>query len=69
MKDNFSKKQKCGHCRSLRENGKCELHFRQKWVGVGGSPIIGYWKPLEQCPKPMTFSYFMKLLEEHKRSE
>jgi len=67
-------KRTCGGCKALKENqynSVCLLDYKRKSIrkyivisGVKDSHIFEY--PAEQCPKPKTYSEFIKVWRSRK---
>jgi hypothetical protein len=59
MLPEIKQRKKCGNCRAYK-SGNCTFGYKVKTIffgGIGGIPIDG--KPLEPCPKPLTYESYI----------
>lgn len=68
-------KKKCDNCKALEENnGQCYLGYKNKHIAERKTVVyltpqsrreafetFTYYKPLEECPKPITLKLFARL--------
>lgn len=65
-------KKNCNNCAALCENFGCNLGFKNekayKEISVLNSKeSIRFWKPLEECPKPKSYSEYVRLYLKEKQ--
>lgn len=56
-----TKKRTCNRCRA--GDKFCELGYESEWTYYEEIPLFAFGKPLEPCPKPVTYSNYLYALK------